>query len=229
MASTLESPVPGTGCSKSASSDGKDVEEAECGTALGTPQQGGIIIHLVGIGGPFEKVHVKLGGIEPAFKEVCRVAARGLGSLQAHIDMLWGTQSLSLDLFEQLVTSGGSSSFNITVLREKPGAKAFRAVAELVAASHIDLESGLVKCGLEPFLHKPFVCRVRNFPVGVPMARQITECRCFKHNGCKILKSRSRWSNDMALTWFYSGLRPEVDSAQAHMDLVTTVEEMQLH
>ena len=102
-------------------------------------------------------------------------------------------------------------------------------VAELVAASHIDPASGIVTCHLEPFLHKPFLCRVRNFPVVAPMARQRTECRCFKHVGCKILKPRSRWSIDMALTWFYSGMRPEVDSAKAHMDLATTVEEMQLH
>ena len=39
MASALERLVPVIGCSNLASSDGKDAEGAECGTAGGTPQQ----------------------------------------------------------------------------------------------------------------------------------------------------------------------------------------------
>ena len=89
MASALERLEPVIGCSKLASSDGKDAEGAECGTAGGTPQQDGAIIYLVGVGGPLGEVRVKPGGIERIFEEVCRVAARGLGSLQADICMLW--------------------------------------------------------------------------------------------------------------------------------------------
>ena len=138
MASALERLVPVIGCSKLASSDGKDAEGAECGTAGGTPQQDGAIIYLVGVGGPLGEVRVKPGGIERIFEEVCRVAARGLGWLQADICLLWESQPLSFSLFAQLVTSSSMSSCVITAVVKpgsKPVAKAFRAWTTLRAAT----------------------------------------------------------------------------------------------
>lgn len=90
-------------------------------------------------------------------------------------------------------------------------------VEEAVRASSIS-EGGHVSCALEPWRSRASLGRITTWPEHQPHEKRSVSMRCFLHPRCSAARARSKVSDELLLTWLYSGVVPEPGADKQQKD-----------